>query len=193
MISAVLLAAGESRRMGEFKQLLRLGDKTFVEHCVDNLLLSRVGEVIVITGHRDSEVQRALGDRPVRFAYNSQYQSGMASSIRRAMEAVSENAQACVLALVDQPRIAPNVIDRIIETYEEARPLIVIPTFEGRNGHPILLDLALKEEVLNMDSSLGLRSVVHAHSSRIARVDVSDSEVLEDCDVPDDYERILKR
>ena len=104
MISALLLAAGESRRMGDFKQLLRLGDKSFVEHCVDNLLASRVGEVVVVTGHRESEVRRAIGGRRVIFAYNAEYKSGMTSSIKRGMHAVSESSNACVLALVDQPR-----------------------------------------------------------------------------------------
>lgn len=179
--------------MGEFKQLLKLGDKSFVEHCVDNLLASRVGELIVVTGHRESEVQRAIGDRRVLYAHNSKYRSGMTSSIKRGMSTVSENSKACILALVDQPRIDPNVINRIIDAYEEAHPLIVIPTYQGKNGHPILLDIALKEEVLHMDSSRGLREVVHAHPGETARVEVSDQNVLEDCDSPEDYERILRR
>ena len=193
MISALLLAAGESRRMGDFKQLLKLGDKSFVEHCVDNLLASRVGELIVVTGHRESEVQRAIGDRPVLFAYNPEYKSGMTSSIKRGMRSVSENSRACILALVDQPLIDPKVINRIIEAYEKANPLIVIPTYQGKNGHPILLDITLKEEVLRMDSSQGLREVVHAHPGETARVEVSDQRVLEDCDSPEDYERILRQ
>lgn len=193
MISALLLAAGESRRMGDFKQLLRLGDKSFVEHCVDNLLASRISEVIVVTGYRESEVKRAVGDRRVIFAYNSEYKSGMTSSIKRGMLAVAESSNACVLALVDQPRIDPDVVNRIIETYEKAQPLVVIPTYRGENGHPILLDLTLKEEVLNMDPSQGLREVVHAHSGETARVEVFDRRVLEDCDSPEDYEWILRQ
>jgi molybdenum cofactor cytidylyltransferase len=121
----------------------------------------------------------------------------MTSSIKRGMQAESESSNACILALVDQPRIDPNVINRIIDTFEDtfekAQPLIVIPTYQGKNGHPILLDLALKKEVLNMDSSQGLRGVVHAHPGETARVEVSDKRVLEDCDSPEDYERILKR
>jgi molybdenum cofactor cytidylyltransferase len=193
MISAVLLAAGESRRMGDFKQLLRLGDKSFVEHCVDNLLASRVGEVIVVTGHRQSEVQSAIVDRGVIFAYNSEYQSGMTSSIKCGMRAVSKSSNACILALVDQPWIDPNVINRIIETYEKTQPLIVIPTYQGKNGHPILLDLTLKKEILSIDSSQSLREVVHAHQGETARVEVSDQRVLEDCDSAEDYERMLQK
>jgi molybdenum cofactor cytidylyltransferase len=192
MISALLLAAGESRRMGDFKQLLRVGDKSFVEHCVDNLLASQVTEVIIVTGHRESDVKRAVRDRPVTFAHNSEYKSGMASSVKSGIRAVSENSKACVLALVDQPRIAPGVINRIIETYQKTQTLIVIPTYHGENGHPILLDMKLKDEILKMDPSEGLRQVVHAHQNEIARVEVSDQAVLEDCDSPEDYQRILR-
>ena len=193
MISGILLAAGESRRMGQFKQLLKLGGKTFVEHCADSLLASLASEVIIVTGYRESEVRSALGNRPVRFTHNPDYPSGMTSSIKCGVQALSENARACVLALVDQPQIATDVIDRLIETYQKSQPLIVIPTCEGKNGHPILLDLALREEILSMDPAQGLREVVRSHSGRIARVEVSTRAVLEDFDLPEDYERLLNR
>lgn len=197
MITAVLLAAGESRRMGEFKQLLRFGDKTFVEHCVDNLLASNVDEVIVVTGHRESEVRRAIANRPVEIVHNADYQSGMASSIKSGVKQVSDSADACVISLVDQPQIDTATIDLLIQVYiganDRGRPLIVIPTYDERNGHPILLDLALREEILEMDSGSGLRQVVLAHSDRIMRVPVSTAKILQDCDVPEDYERLLKQ
>jgi molybdenum cofactor cytidylyltransferase len=203
MITAVLLAAGESRRMGEFKQLLRLGDKTFVEHCVDNLLASRVDEVLVVTGHREAEVRRAIANRPVKIVHNGDYQSGMASSVKHGVRHVSDEADACIISLVDQPRIDTAVIDRLIQVYKEAvykdgahargSSLIVIPTYEEKNGHPILLDLGLREEILAMDLESGLRRVVLAHSRGIIRVPVLRSDVLEDCDVPEDYQRLLKK
>jgi molybdenum cofactor cytidylyltransferase len=198
MIAAVLLAAGESRRMGEFKQLLRLGNKTFVEHCVDNLLASSVDEVIVVTGHRESEVRRAIGNRPVKIVHNPDYQSGMASSIKCGVRQVSDNAEACVISLVDQPRIDTAIIDRLIQVYESGayengRPLMVIPTYGEKSGHPVLLDLSLREEILAMDPEIGLRQVVLAHSGAITRVSVSSPAVLEDCDLPEDYERLLKQ
>lgn len=193
MISAILLAAGESRRMGGFKQLLRLGDKSFVEHCVDNLLASRVYEVIIVTGHRELEVRRAVADRPVRFAHNADYQLGMASSIKCGFEALRETTQACVLALVDQPQVSADVINLVIETYEKKPAIVVIPTYGGRNGHPILLEVKLKGEILTMDPEQGLRQVVRAHLDQVARVEVSSHAVLEDCDLPEDYDRMLKQ
>jgi molybdenum cofactor cytidylyltransferase len=193
MISAVLLAAGESRRMGKFKQLLPLGGKTFVECCADNLLASRVDDVIVVTGHREADVRSAIGNRPVRFAHNPDYRDGMSSSIKRGIDAISKEAHACLIALADQPQIGADVINRVIEAYEQDETLIVIPAYEGRNGHPIILDLKLRDEILAIDPDEGLRQVVHAHSNEIVRVEISTDAVLTDFDFPEDYERLLEQ
>lgn len=193
MISAILLAAGESQRMGEFKQLLMLDGKSFVEHCVDNLLASRAGEVLVITGHRDADVRRAIGERPVRFAHNDDYRMGMSASVKRGVQAITDEARACLVALVDQPQISTRIINRVIDAYLDARPLIVVPTYDGRKGHPIILDLQLKDEILAMDAAQGLRQVITAHASDSLRVEVADDAVLMDCDFPEDYARLLKR
>lgn len=190
MISAVLLAAGESRRMNDFKQLLPLAGKSFVECCVDNLLASRVEEVVVVTGHREADVRQALGDRPVRFAHNANYLDGMSASIKRGVEALPDSTEAMLLALVDQPQIGPAIINRVIEAYESERALVVVPTYEGRNGHPIIINLKLRDDVLAMDPATGLRQVVHAHQAQTAYVEIPSREVLIDFDLPEDYLRI---
>ena len=193
MFSAVLLAAGESKRMGEFKQLLPFNGKTFVACCVDNLLASRASEVVVVTGHREREVRDAVSARPVRFAHNDDYRSGMSSSIKRGVEALSPDARVLIVALVDQPQIGPGIINQVIEAYEKTRPLIVLPTYDGRNGHPIAIDLSLKEQILAMNSDLGLRQVVHANAAAVARIKVASEAVLIDCDLPEDYRRLLNK
>ena len=189
MVSAILLAAGESRRMGSFKQLLTLGGKTFVECCVDNLLASRAGEVVVVTGHREAEVRAALVDRPVRFAQNPDYRAGMASSIKHGISVVSDHAHACLIALVDQPQIGIEVFNLVIETYLTEGPLIVVPTYQGRRGHPIVLDLKLTTEILETDSNQGLRQVVNSHRDQTISVEVPSASVLFDYDTPEDYKR----
>jgi len=192
MISAVLLAAGESRRMGEFKQLLPLGDKSFVQHCVDNLLASHVSEVVVVTGHREADVRHTISDRRVKFAHNAEFQSGMSSSIKRGIMEVSAHARGCLIALVDQPWIGTSIINLIIEKFDRSQALVVVPTSGGKAGHPILLDISLREEILAMDANQGLRTVVQAHLAESVRVEVPDYRVLEDCDFPEDYDRMLK-
>ena len=192
MISAILLAAGESRRMGEFKQLLTFYGKTFVECCADHLLAAPVDELIVVTGHREADVRRALGPRRVRFAHNPDYRDGMSSSVKCGVAALSPAADAVLVALVDQPQIAPATIKRVIAEYEQHRPLIVIPTYQGRNGHPVLIDLRLRDELLAFDASQGLRQVIHAHAADVVHIEVTTDTVLTDFDYPEDYERRME-
>ena len=193
MISAILLAAGESRRMGSFKQLLQFAGKTFVESCIDSLLASRVDEVVVVTGHRHRDVRNAIGSRPVRVVHNPDYEFGMSSSVKCGVEALPLDTQACLIALVDQPQMETGIINRVIEAYLEHLPLIVIPNYNGRNGHPIIIDLSLRKEILKMDARQGLRQVVHAHPDRLLLVTVDSDTILIDFDLPEDYERLSEK
>jgi molybdenum cofactor cytidylyltransferase len=192
MISAVLLAAGKSERMGKFKQLLPIGGKTFVETCADNLLASRVGEVVVVTGYNEAAVAAALAGRPVRIANNPDFEIGMASSIKRGVAAVAAEARAIMITLTDQPLIGPDVLNQIICEYEDNASLILIPTYVGRRGHPILLDSSLREEVLSMDPHIGLRQITHKYEHQIKYLDVSSSSVLMDFDLPGDLDLLPK-
>jgi CTP:molybdopterin cytidylyltransferase MocA len=189
MISAILLAAGESKRMGAFKQLLPFEGKPFVLCAVDNLLDGGADEIIVVTGHRQSDVRAALRDRAVRFIHNADYKLGMSESIKRGVEAVSQRAEAIMIALADQPQIGAAVIRRLIEVWKRDRPPILVPTFEGRNGHPVIFDIGLKNEILSIDPREGLREVVERHRREVLRVE-ADAEVLMDFDSPEDYRRI---
>lgn len=190
MISAILLAAGESRRMGEFKQLLTVAGKTFIEHCVDTLLASLADEIIVVTGHREADVRQKLETRQVRFAYNPDYKEGMSTSIKRGVEAVSDECDAVMISLVDQPLIEVDIIDQLINVYSKARPLIVVPRYNGQNGHPIIMDMKLREEILSMDTSQGLKPVREAHAEDVIYIEAASESVLIDFDLPEDYLRI---
>jgi molybdenum cofactor cytidylyltransferase len=174
--------------MGQFKQLMPFCGKNFVQCCVDNLLASRAQEVIVVTGHRADEVRNALSQRSVRFAHNPDYHQGMASSIKCGIRAISDRASAVIIALVDQPQIGTDIFDLLISTYERDRPLIVVPSYGGRGGHPVLLDMRLKGEILAMDPSIGLRQVISAHRRDAALVQAGDQSILKDFDRPEDLD-----
>jgi len=176
--------------MGSFKQLLPIFGKSFVKCCVDNLLASKASEVVVVTGHQESLIREELSHSPVKLAYNPDYRLGMATSVKRGFEAISPDCSAALIALVDQPRIGPDVLNRIIDAYEAERALITIPTYHGRNGHPIVVDLRLRDEIANMHVGLGLRQIVHAHEADLKRVAIDSEEVLIDFDYPEDYRRI---
>ena len=192
MISAIILAGGTSTRMGESKQLLPFGDRTVIETIADTLLATKVDEVVVVLGHLAEEIAGKISDRPVRTAVNPDYRDGMLSSVKRGIRSV-EGAEAVLICLVDQPDMSAGVIDGLIEAYWNSPKGIVIPVYRGRRGHPVVVGMRYKEEILQLDDQIGLRGLMRAHPEDILEVEVWDERVLHDMDTREAYLEALKR
>jgi molybdenum cofactor cytidylyltransferase len=187
-IAAVLLAAGLSRRMGAFKPLLPFGGVSVAEACVVALREAGAGEVVVVVGHRAEEVRAALAHLPdVRFALNEAEGSEMGVSLARGVEALSEDAEAVLVALVDQPAVPPAEIKRLIEARRREGARLVVPEWQGRGGHPVLVDLAYRAELLSLVPEKGLRALFDAHRAEVLRVPAASPYVTRDMDTWEDY------
>lgn len=186
-ITAVLLAAGRSRRMGAFKPLLPFGGVSVVEACVEMLRAAGADEVVVVVGHRSDEVRAALAHLPqVRFAVNDDAESEMGVSIARGLEMVTNEAGALIVALVDQPATPSEAVRSLIEAWR-AGARLVVPEWQGRGGHPVLIDLAFRDELMALCSREGLRALFDAHHREVRRVHVESPFVARDMDTWDDY------
>ncbi len=192
MIWAVVLAAGESRRMGTQKLLLPFGDTTVVAAVVRSARASRAGRTLVVLGADRAAVRLELEPRGVEFAVNEDYQLGMLSSVQAGFRALPADAAAAVVMLGDQPFLPSRVIDAVIGAYEEHGRGIVIPAFQGRRGHPVLIDLKYRGEVLALDPADGLRRLMRAHPGDILEVEAGDANILRDLDTPEDYAALPK-
>jgi molybdenum cofactor cytidylyltransferase len=192
VIWAVVLAAGESRRMGTQKLLLPFGETTVVEAVVRTAAASRAERTLVVIGADGQAVRNKLGTSVVEFAVNPDYRLGMLSSVQAGFRALPSDAEAAVIMLGDQPFLAPAVVDKVIGTYRETGKGIVIPTFQGRRGHPLLIDLKFREEVLALDPAEGLRGLMLARAGDIREVETGDANILRDMDTPEDYAGLLK-
>ncbi len=196
MISAILLAAGESSRMeGAFKPLLKWSTRTVIGGCVDNLRNSHVGEIIVVLGHRESEIRATLAGSGVEYAINVDYKLGMLSSIKTGFAQLSSQPTAVLIALVDQPMVTGDIINTLIDAWENNDKKIVVPVCQGKHGHPIILSRELQEEimVLDDDSPEGLRTLIDAHRDEILEVPIASTSVIEDIDRPEDYQRLSQK
>ena len=193
MIWAVVLAAGESRRMGRQKLLLPFGDTTVVGAVVRTALASRAGGTIVVLGADRDAVRGELADRGVGFAVNANFHLGMLSSVQTGFLALPAEARAAVVMLGDQPFLAAGVVDAVIAAYEEGGQGLVIPTFGGRRGHPVLIDLKYRDEVLGLDRTDGLRGLMRSHPGDIGEVEAGDANILRDLDTPEDYSEVKRR
>ncbi|MBA7641465.1 Nicotine blue oxidoreductase [subsurface metagenome] len=189
MISAILLAAGESKRMGELKQLMPFGQNTtIVEQAIDNLLSAAVNEVIVVVGYRAEEVIKSIVGKPVKIAINPNYRQGMSTSIIAGLNLVDSRAQAVMLTLGDQPLINSQTVNRLIEEFHNHDRGIAIPTYQGRRGHPIIFAIKYKEKLLELKSDIGGRQIVKDHPDDILEVAVNAGGIITDIDTISDYQ-----
>ncbi|HEX7177433.1 MAG TPA: nucleotidyltransferase family protein [Pyrinomonadaceae bacterium] len=187
-LSAILLAAGRSRRMGAFKPLLPFGEVTVVERCVSVLREGGANDVVVVVGHRAEEVRAGLAHLPfVRFAFNEDAESEMGVSVARGVESLSEQTEAVLVALVDQPAVPAAVVREIVGAREESKARLVVPTWEGRGGHPVLIDLRFRDELLSLDPAVGLRALFDAHRAEVLRLGVGSPYVVRDMDTWEEY------
>ncbi len=194
MISAILLAAGESRRMsGDFKPLLKWGTRTVIGACIDNLKRSRVDEIIVVLGFRESEIRARLAGAGVQFAINREFSKGMLSSLKTGLPLVSPRCEGVLIGLVDQPMVGPDVINPLVISFGDYDKRISIPTYEGKHGHPIIISRDFEEEIMKLDDAdpEGLKALINAHRHEIQEVPVESSAILEDIDSPEDYARLV--
>ncbi|HEX8163255.1 MAG TPA: nucleotidyltransferase family protein [Pyrinomonadaceae bacterium] len=186
-VAAVVLAAGRSRRMGAFKPLLPFGAKTVIESCIDNLRGAGVEEIVVVLGHRAEELRARLSRLPVRFALNGEAGSEMGASIARGVEQVSGGATAVLVAPADHPAVSPDAIRFLIERHGATGAPFVAPAWRGRGGHPVLIDLAYREELSRLEEGRGLRGLFEAHAREVLRAEVECPYVARDMDTWEDY------
>jgi len=174
--------------MGAFKPLLPFGGVSVAEACVAALRAGGAGEVVVVVGHRGAEVRAALAHvGGLRFALNEVEGSEMGVSVARGVEALSEGAEAVLVALVDQPAVPPSEIAKLIEARRRTGARLVLPEWEGRGGHPLLADLSLREELSGVVHEKGLRALFDAHRAEVLRVPAGSPYVARDMDTWEEY------
>ena len=190
-IAAILLAAGRSRRMGAFKPLLLFGDRTVIECCIGNLRAAGIEQIVVVVGHREEDVRQQLKGFDVSFAVNPDADSEMSASIGLGVQKVRSDAKALIIALVDHPAVPPEVIRILIDEWKRGAKLVQ-PEHAGRGGHPVLIDMAYRDELLVLDPSQGLRALFATHREQVRRVPVESAYVARDLDTWEDYRRLHK-
>ena len=188
MISAILLAAGQSKRMGELKQLMPFGQSTIVEQAVDNLLGSAVNEVIVVVGYKAEDVIKTIAAKPIKLAINPDYEQGMSTSIIAGLNLVHGRVQGVMLVLGDQPLVNSQTINSLIEEFYNHEKGIAVPTYQGKRGHPIIFAIKYKEQLLKLKGDMGGRQIIKDHPDDILEVAVNSESIVADFDTTDDYQ-----
>lgn len=186
-IWAIILAAGESRRMGSPKLVLPFRGKTIIENVVGNISRSKIENMILVLGADSEKIIKAVEPADVKLCYNENYSQGMLSSVRCGFSSLPHDFRAALVFQGDQPMIGSEITNALIDAYKKSGKGIIIPTFEKKRGHPLLLDSKYREEVMKLDDSEGLRALPYKFPHDVLEVEVEHQGILKDIDTEADY------
>jgi len=194
-IGAVVLAAGAATRMGTAKALLPIAGRPMIVRVVETLLTAGgFLPIVVITGHQPELINAALQPFPITVHHNPDYAAGeMLSSLRVGIEALTDQVAAILLVLADQPGVHPATLQKLVAHWHTIDTPLLLPSYQGRRGHPIVLSAQLFPEIRALPSARTLRDLVHRHLSPAAQLPVADPAILWDIDTPEDYRQAVAR
>ena len=190
-VSAILLAAGKSERMGENKLLLPFGGRTVIQRTLDSLLASRVGEVIVVLGNKAPEINASIGSRRARSVLNPNFAQGMSTSLIKGLGVVHPQAKFVIIALGDQPLVTPRVYNQLIEAALNSQKGIIIPTCKGERGNPIVISTRYRAELMQQTGDIGGRELLKSHPEDVLEVPVDCEGVVVNINTKEEYEKRL--
>ncbi len=189
-LSAIVLAAGYSSRMSDFKPLLPLGNLTVIEIVIGIFRQAGINDITVVLGHRADDLKPVLDPLHVRWVFNEKYNEGMFSSVVAGLRSLGPGVKGVFLLPVDMPLVKSLTVKKIIRAYRELGAYVFYPTFMDRHGHPPLIPSTLFHEILSWRGPDGLQSLLARHETEAREVDVDDKGILLDIDTPEDYSEI---
>jgi len=190
MISAIILAAGKSRRMGQQKILLPWGQTTVIGKIVSTILEAGVHDIIVVTGGSHNELDNVLKEFKINYISNKDYSNGeMLTSFQVGLRGVGVEPEAALVVLGDQPQIESNIVQAIVDRYLSTHHTIIIPSYNMHRGHPWLIEKSLWKEIFDLRPPHTLRDFLNMHDEIIDYINVKTPSVIQDLDTQYDYSK----
>ncbi len=187
MITAIILAAGESKRMGQPKMLMPWGKSTVLQTVISTVQAAGVTDILVVTGGARQQIEMLIG-KSVQTVFNEEYEKGeMLSSIQTGLRTKMREASAALICLGDQPQVRERSVRRVCDTFLASKSNIVVPSYEMHRGHPWLVARPLWDELIALKSPKTPRDFLKKHSHKIHYVEMDSPSILEDLDTPEDY------
>lgn len=188
---AVVLAAGYSSRMGCFKPMLDIGGSPAIERVIHTLLQGGISSVVVVTGHQQQLLEPIISRMGAHNVVNERFPEGMFTSVQKGISVLPEDISGCLLTLVDYPLIEPEVIRLLLDRHEVHPGQFLVPTFQGKKGHPLMIPLHYRQEILADQGKEGLKGITRRHEEQVIRVPVETESVVLDMDTPEAYQELL--
>ena len=190
-VAGIILAAGESTRMGKPKQLLDFKGKPLLQWAIDSALESRLEKIVLVLGHEHARIMATLDCSQISVILNSDYRQGQSTSLIIGLEQLKDEYDGIIFILGDQPLVKAATLNQLLAAYEENHALITTPTYHGEPGNPVLMDRSLFPLLMDLDGDVGGRNLKQVYAEKTLHVPVSDHGILVDIDTPADYHQIL--
>ena len=187
MISAILLAAGQSKRMnGENKLTKEIQGIPLIKHSVKNILASSIDELIIVLGHQKEIIEKLIDkNEKIKFVFNKDFESGMASSIKTGLSNLFEKTEAFFICLGDMPMVNSDVYNQLIQSKNNKE--IIVPTYKGEQGNPILFSKFIKEKIMTIHGDVGAKKILELNNDKILNVKISNQSIKKDFNTKDDF------
>jgi len=198
MISAILLGAGESKRMKVNKLFLPWGRETVFEHCFNTLLRSKAGEIIVVLNKQNEEMKElfekrsASATKKVKVTFNRYYKRGMSTSIHKGLLVMDPRSEGILISLGDQPFLKTRTINVLLRAFQQRKEGIVVPSFKGMKGHPVIFHRMFRKELLKLRGDTGGKPILLKYSKQIRTLPVRSEGVIKDIDTREAYQQALR-
>ena len=187
MISAILLAAGQSKRTnGENKLAKEIQGIPLIKLSVKNILASSIDELIIVLGHQKEIVEKLINkNEKIKFVLNKDFESGMASSIKTGLNNLSEKTEAFFICLGDMPMINQDVYNLLIRSRNNKE--IIVPTYKGQQGNPILFSKSMKSIIISIEGDIGAKKILEQNKDKILKVKIDDINITKDFNTKDNF------
>jgi len=188
MVSAILLAAGQSKRMnGENKLTKEIQGIPLIKHSVKNILASSIDELIIVLGHQKETIEKLINkNEKIKFVFNKDFESGIASSIKTGLNNLSEKTEAFFICLGDMPMVNLNIYNQLIKSINKKE--IIVPTYKGQQGNPVLFAKSMKEKIINISGDVGAKKILELNKDKILNLEINDQCVTKDFNTQDSFD-----
>ena len=187
MISAILLAAGQSKRMGgENKLTKEIQGSSLINHSVKNILVSSIDELIIVLGYQKEIIEKLIDkNEKIKFIFNKDFESGMASSIKTGLDNLSEKTETFFICLGDMPMVNHNIYNQLIKSKNNKE--IIVPNYKGQQGNPVLFNKSMKEKIINISGDVGAKKILELNKDKILNLEINDQGVTKGFDTQDNF------
>ncbi|PKM13579.1 MAG: nucleotidyltransferase family protein [Gammaproteobacteria bacterium HGW-Gammaproteobacteria-3] len=193
-VSAILLAAGESQRMGQGNKLaLHINGEPLLRRTVKTLLRAKLREVVVVLGHQQKSMHTLLDGLAIRWVGNGHYREGQMTSVYCGLQALQKPCAGVMVCLSDQPLLEVADINRLIDHFLATQTCVLVPTYQGRRGNPLILGAQYRDEILKGGRNLGCKHFIEKNPQWVTTLEFDNDRVVFDLDTQEDYARLTAR